>query len=130
MTQHSVSAMSDPSTDSSANAPTEHSSAEVDSKPVSALSTKPTPLRCFTGAFIAAPLGYGLYVLTRAIAQTFAEKPVSTANALATKISILVRTLVVGVGALGTGIFAITTLGLVLLGLQLLFKKTDQKDAA
>ncbi|MEL6222499.1 MAG: DUF3082 domain-containing protein [Cyanobacteria bacterium J06627_8] len=115
--------MSDPSIDSSANTPSSETHAETDPASTSARSTKPTPLRCFTGAFIAAPLGYGLYALTTAIAHTFAEKPVPIGNALATKISILVRTLVVGVGALGTGIFAITTIGLVLLGLQLMFKQ-------
>ncbi|MEM7769003.1 MAG: DUF3082 domain-containing protein [Cyanobacteria bacterium P01_E01_bin.6] len=95
-----------------------------DREPAQSISSKPTPVRCFTGAFIAAPLTYGMYSLTMAIAHTFAEKPVPVGNALATKISVLVRTLVVGVTTMGTGIFAITTVGLVLLGLQLLFKKT------
>jgi hypothetical protein len=113
--------MADPSIDSadpiSAAQP---ASVDTNQKKSTVKSNQPTPLRCFTGAFVAAPLGYGLYALTSAIAQTFAEKPVPVGNALATKISILVRTLVVGVGALGTGIFAITTVGLVLLGLKLL----------
>lgn len=104
------------------------SAKSLDSKLDKPSSTKPTSVRCFTGAFIAAPFAYGMYLLTTAIAQTFAEKPVPVGNALATKISILVRTLVVGVGALGTGIFAITTVGLVLLGLQLLFKKEPPKS--
>lgn len=94
--------------------------------PDSSQYVAPTPIRCFTGALIAAPLGYGLYLLTTAIAQTFAEKPVPMGNALAANIAVLVRTLVVGVAALGTGIFAIATLGLVLLGIQLLLKKEPQ----
>lgn len=91
--------------------------------------TKPTPVRCFTGAFISAPFAYGLYLLTAAIAHTFAEKPIHNTSPLATNISVLVRTLVVGVGALGTGIFAITTLGLVLLGIQLLFKGEPSRSS-
>lgn len=85
--------------------------------------SSPTPVRCFVGALVASPIAYGLYLLTSAIATTFAEKPLSTSNMLAANISVMVRTLVVGLCTLGTGIFAITTLGLVALGIQLLFKK-------
>lgn len=86
-------------------------------------SQAPTPLRCFMGAAIAAPMTLGLYALTTAIAHTFAQKPVPMGNQLTTQIAVLVRTLVVGTSALGTGIFGITTLGLMALGLQLLIKK-------
>ncbi len=86
-------------------------------------TSAPTPARCFLGALIASPFAYGLYLLTSAIATSFAEKPISSSNEMAVKISVMVRTLVVGMGALGTGIFCLTTLGLVALGIQLLLKK-------
>lgn len=82
----------------------------------------PTPLRCFTGALISGPLAYGLYLLTHAIATSFAQKPLPTGQ-VATNIAIAVRTLVVGTSTLGTAIFAIATLGLVALGIQLLIQK-------
>lgn len=88
----------------------------------------PTPVRCFSGALIASPLAFGMYLLTAAIATTFAEKPVSMSNPLAANISVMVRTLVVGVCALGTAIFAIATIGLVALGIQLLFKKASTTE--
>lgn len=88
----------------------------------------PTPLRCFTGALISGSLAVALYALTQSIAQTFAAKPLPTGSATATQIAIAVRTLVVGMSTLGTGIFAIATAGLVALGIQLIvqqFKKSS-----
>mgnify|MGYP005842976475 CR=1 FL=1 len=81
-----------------------------------------TPLRCFTGALISAALAFGLYLLTTSIAQTFAAKPLYTDNMTAIKISIAVRTLVVGLTTLASGVFAISTLGLFGLGIQLWLK--------
>lgn len=89
----------------------------------------PTPVRCFLGALIACPFAFGLYSLTMAIATSFAEKPIASSNEMAIKISVMVRTLVVGMGALGTGIFGLTTVGLVALGIQLLFKKEAPTDS-
>ncbi|MDX2213500.1 MAG: DUF3082 domain-containing protein [Oculatellaceae cyanobacterium bins.114] len=83
----------------------------------------PTPLRCFIGASIAGGLGTALYFLTISIAQTFATKPLPSGNAVAVNIAIAVRTLVVGMSTLATSVFAIATLGLVALGIQLLFKR-------
>jgi hypothetical protein len=88
-----------------------------------AKSTAPTPLRCFTGAIIAAPLAFALYRLTLVIVHSFANKPLPSQNELATKLAILVRTLVIGMSALGMGIFAIAALGLFALGIQLLLKR-------
>ncbi|NET51629.1 MAG: DUF3082 domain-containing protein, partial [Merismopedia sp. SIO2A8] len=69
-----------------------------------------TPLRCFTGALISAPLAFALYALTLSISQTFAAKPLTSSSTMAIRISIMVRTLVMGMSALGTAIFAFTTL--------------------
>ena len=77
--------------------------------------------RCLLGAMIAAALAIALYFLTASIAQTFAAKPLQTSSELALKISLAVRPLVVGVAALGTGIFGFVSLGLVALGIQTTF---------
>ncbi|MGJ3246269.1 MAG: DUF3082 domain-containing protein [Elainellaceae cyanobacterium] len=94
-----------------------------DSKAPGRQSNSPTPLRCFVGALISCPFTIALYLLTVSIAQTFANKPIPSGNELAIKIAVLVRTLVMGISALGMGIFGITTLGLIALGIQLLVKK-------
>lgn len=87
--------------------------------------TQATPIRCLVGSIISGILGVGLYFLTVAIATAFARTPVSTTNMFAMKIGIAVRTLVIGVSALGTGIFSIVALGLIALAIQLSFKKAN-----
>ncbi|MFN5514232.1 MAG: DUF3082 domain-containing protein [Cyanobacteriota bacterium] len=81
-----------------------------------------TPLRCLTGAALSGALAWGLYLLTAAIAVSFATKPLLSSSLIAQRISAAVRTLVLGVASLGTFIFAFVALGLVLLALQLLFQ--------
>ena len=81
-----------------------------------------TPLRCFTGALISAPIAVVMYLFTSSISHTFAAKPLTASSALAIRISIMVRTLVIGMSALGTVIFAFTTVGVVALGIQLWLK--------
>lgn len=83
-------------------------------------SRQSTPLRCFTGALISGSLAIALYSLTSSIARSFASKPLPTGNVTTTNIAVAVRTLVVGMSTLATAIFAISTLGLVALGIQLL----------
>lgn len=102
--------------------PTSESSSKPEAQSSSSTYVPPTPLRCFIGATISGPIAIALYFLTRSIAETFANKPITTTNELAIKIGLAVRTLVVGMSTLGTGIFAIATLGLIALGIQLIFK--------
>lgn len=83
----------------------------------------PTPLRCLTGALISGGLASALYSLTTAIAQTFAAKPIHSDNVAVVNIASAVRTLVVGMSALGTGIFALVAIGLVALAIQILLTK-------
>ncbi len=92
-------------------------SAEVSEK------TPATPLKCFTGALTASIFSLLTYRLTVAIATSFANKPVTSSNPAVVNISAAVRTLVVGIVALGAGVFGIAALGLAALGIQLLFKK-------
>jgi hypothetical protein len=85
-----------------------------------------TPLRCLLGALISAPFAIALYFLTSAIAQNFATKPVTSSNQFVIQIAIAVRTLVVGMATLGTGIFTVVTVGLVLLAVQLTIQNWKQ----
>ena len=95
----------------------------------------PTPLRCFTGALTAGTFSLLAYRLTLSIATSFANKPVVSDNPAVVNISAAVRTLVIGMVALGAGVFGIAALGLAALGIQLLFKRNTnaqnglQKDA-
>ncbi|MDP5338995.1 MAG: DUF3082 domain-containing protein, partial [Nodularia sp. (in: cyanobacteria)] len=83
----------------------------------------PTPLRCITGAIFAGGLGYAMYSLMISIATTFAAKPIHSDNPIAVNIGAAVRTLVVGVVALGTGIFGIVAIGLLALAIQLVVQQ-------
>ena len=82
----------------------------------------PTPLRCITGATISGGLAFAMYSLMIAIATTFANKPIHSDNQIVINIASAVRTLVVGVVALGMGIFSIVAIGLLALAIQLLIQ--------
>ena len=82
-----------------------------------------TPLRCITGSIMSGGFSFMMYSLMIAIATNFAAKPLHTDNLLTIKISSAVRTLVVGIVALGAGIFGIVALGLLALAIQLFFQK-------
>ncbi|MBF2001267.1 MAG: DUF3082 domain-containing protein [Synechococcales cyanobacterium M58_A2018_015] len=90
-------------------------------------NTAPTPWRCFRGAFISGGLAFALYSLTQSIVQALAKVPLPTKSTLSANIAVAVRTLVVGVSTMATAIFAIATLGLLLLGIQLLIKNGRPK---
>ena len=83
----------------------------------------PTPLRCIIGAIVSGGFAYAMYSLMIAIATTFANKPIHSDNQTVINIASAVRTLVVGVVALGTGIFGIVTVGLLALAGQLLIQQ-------
>lgn len=88
----------------------------------------PSPLRCFLGSIVAGGIGFALYNMTTSIAVSFATKPVQSDSLTVQRISAAVRTLVVGLSTMGTGIFALAAVGLFALGLQLLF--TKPKDSS
>jgi hypothetical protein len=91
---------------------------------------QPTVLRCVTGSLMAGVFAVPLYGLTMAIAQNFASKPVHSDNMTAIRIGVAVRTLVVGMAALGTGVFALAAVGLMLLAFQILIQKLVKKPTA
>ncbi|NJP08869.1 MAG: DUF3082 domain-containing protein [Leptolyngbyaceae cyanobacterium RU_5_1] len=92
--------------------------------------TKPlTPLRCLVGAAIAAPLSFAMYRMTSAIAVSFATNKIHSDSLIVQRISAAVRTLVIGMTALGTGVFGLAALGLSALAVQLVFQQLKQKSA-
>lgn len=82
----------------------------------------PSPLDCLGGSGISGAIALGAAALTRNIAQTFAAHPIHSTNRLTLSIGSAVRTLVVGVGALGTFVFGFVAVGLIALAIQLIVK--------
>lgn len=80
-------------------------------------------LKCFSGALMAATIALLAYRLMTEIAITFARKPVISDNPTVINLTAAVRTLVVGMVALGAGVFGIAALGLFLLGIQRLWQR-------
>ncbi len=107
------------------NNPTPTEQPATDLKPL-ATQALPTPSRSLVGALIASGLAIALYRLTTSIAQSFAHKNLHSDNALVVKISIAVRTLVVGLSTLATFIFAIVAFALVALAIQALVQQLKQ----
>ncbi|NDJ23344.1 DUF3082 domain-containing protein [Nostoc sp. B(2019)] len=89
-----------------------------------------SPLRCLTGAVISGGMSFAVYSLMIAIATNFATKPIHSVNPLVVKISSAVRTLVVGVFALGSGVFGIVAVGLLALGVQLLVQQLTKHKSS
>ncbi len=89
----------------------------------------PTPLRCILGAIVAGFIASLLWRLTNSIAISFASTPIDSANMIVIRMSTAVRTLVVGMSSLGTGIFALAAVGLTGLALQLLLGNVQPEKA-
>jgi high-affinity Fe2+/Pb2+ permease len=91
--------------------------------PPKARPTLPGPLRCLLGALVAGVIAYALYNMTASIAHSFATKPVHSSSYIVQRITAAVRTLVVGMSAMGTGIFGLASAGLFGLGIQVLIQR-------
>ena len=85
-------------------------------------------LRCFTGSLISGTIASAAYALTSSISSTFAAKPIHSDNLTAIKISIAVRTLVMGMCALATFVFALSAVGLLALGIQRLVQQLAKAE--
>lgn len=81
-----------------------------------------TPVSCISGAVISGAIATALYFLSTSIIETFARTPIHSHKLVALNIAAAVRTLVMGMSILATAIFAIATLGLLALALQLFIK--------
>lgn len=107
-------------------------------EPAPAAASNPQPIRvltCWSGALVSASISMLLYRLTVAIATVFAKQHLSTQNLPVYRITIALRTLVVGLSALGTFIFGFVGVGLLALGIQrlaqtLLTPKASTEDPA
>ena len=99
-------------------------------KPLSTNSTPnpppPTPLRCILGSGVAGGLAFMIWQLTQSIALSFARTPIVSDNRIVVRMSTAIRTLVVGMSAMGTGIFALACVGLLGLALQTLFTQSSE----
>jgi hypothetical protein len=87
-----------------------------------------SPLHCLIGSFVAGGLAYGIFNLMNAIALSFASKAITTNNEIVFRITIAVRTLVVGMAALGAGIFGLVAVGLFGLMIQTLIQKKQSSE--
>ncbi|HEY9636738.1 MAG TPA: DUF3082 domain-containing protein [Coleofasciculaceae cyanobacterium] len=96
--------------------------------------TLPNLLNCLGGAVISGGCAIAFYFLTSSIAQTFANKPIPSTNTTAVRISIAIRTLVVGGSTLATTIFGVIAFGLLIVTIyvsiqQLKNRKSSPSDA-
>ncbi|MGA7937256.1 MAG: DUF3082 domain-containing protein [Kovacikia sp.] len=83
----------------------------------------PGPVRCLVGAIVAGVIAYALYNMTAAIGHSFATKPVHSSSYIVQRITAAVRTLVIGMSAMGTGIFGLASIGLFGLGIQVVIQR-------
>ncbi len=90
-------------------------------------NSMPTPLNCLLGALVAGIMAFATYKMTQSIAISFATKPIISDNSIVVRLSIAIRTLVIGMVTMGAGIFGLASAGLFGLGIQLLFKKAPSE---
>ncbi len=92
-------------------------------KPSDSSTAVTNPLNTFLGAGISSGFAFALYLLTSSIITSFASKPVTSDNPTVISLTAAVRTLVMGVAVMGTGVFTIIALGLLLITIQMTFQK-------
>ncbi len=88
---------------------------------------KVTPLTCIFASTFSGAIAIAIYFLMSSIIETYSDKPIVSDNIFVLKITVAVRTLVIGVAALGTGVFGLVALGLFLLGIQIAVKDIRAK---
>ena len=77
-----------------------------------------TPFRCFTAAILSGGIAYLCYLMFNSVVHTYAAKAVTSTNPIVVNLTAAVRTMVMGIVALGTGVFGVVAIGLFLLGIQ------------
>lgn len=88
---------------------------------------KVTLLSCIFASSFSGAIAIAIYFLMSSIIETYADKPIVSDNIFVLKITVAVRTLVIGIAALGTGVFGLVAVGLFLLGIQVTIKDIRQK---
>ncbi|MEO1673216.1 MAG: DUF3082 domain-containing protein [Cyanobacteria bacterium J06631_2] len=81
-----------------------------------------TPLRCFFASSLSGAIAYCCYLLLISIVHTYGAKAVTSSNPIVINLTAAVRTMVMGIVALGTGVFGVVAIGLLLLGIQVTIK--------
>lgn len=89
----------------------------------------PSPLRCWSGTMVAGGMSYVAFLLTQNVVASFASKP-ATGNQLALQIASTVRTLVMGVFTMATGVFGVIAVGLFLLGVKSLLSDNEPPETS
>ncbi|MGV2829049.1 DUF3082 domain-containing protein [Myxosarcina sp. GI1(2024)] len=89
-----------------------------DNIPVESPESKITLLRCAIASTLSGGIAIALYFLMISIVQTYADKPVISDNPIVVNLTVAVRTIVIGLAALGMGVFGLVAVGLFLLGIQ------------
>lgn len=90
--------------------------------------SKATPLRCFLASLISGAIAFCLYLLLNSVVQTYATKAVTSSNPIVINLTAAVRTMVMGIVALGTGVFGVVAIGIFLLGIQLTLQGFNQAE--
>ena len=88
-----------------------------------------TPLRCLFASLISGGIAYCIYLLFSSIVQTYANKAVTSTNPIVINLTSAVRTMVMGIVALGMGVFGVVAIGLFLLGIQVTIQSFKQTKA-
>ena len=96
----------------------EQKSELVNNSELDTAEDKTSPLRCFVSSAIAGIIAFGSYSLLQSIVQTYGTKPITSHNPVVIDLTTAVRTMVMGIVALGTGVFSLAAVGLFLLGVQ------------
>lgn len=102
----------------------------TDAQPADKQETQPSLLQYLTGSLISGGCAIALYLLTSSIAHAFANKPVSSTNQTAIRITLAVRTLVVGLSTLATTLFTIIGLGLMAAAIYVSVQKLKNRQAS
>ncbi len=102
----------------------------TDAQPTDPQKTQPSLLQYLTGALISGGCAIALYLLTSSIANAFASKPVSSTNQTAMRLTLAVRTLIVGLSTLATTLFAIIGLGLITAAVYLFVQQLKNRAAS
>lgn len=93
------------------------SDAKIDSSSAET-EEKTTPLRCFIASCISGAIAFFAYSLFTSIVNTYATKVITSTNPIVINLTSAVRTMVMGVVAMATGVFGMVAIGLFLLGIQ------------
>ena len=86
-----------------------------------------TPFNCFIGVMMSGGMSFAMYRLLITVATSLENKPIHSNNFLVLNISSLVRNTMLGLITMGTGIFTVVSLGLLLLGFQIFIQKNNKK---